>query len=349
MIREDPLVDGEERVLMGFLRIRSWRLVALALVTFTTLVGTPGVGSAHQGSSQGTTLPGFASVAQVLTSVRAATRETHFPPSITPSFSVLESGAAFGDQSLVHSACRQPIAPRWSSIAHCTFGDTSARTTVALVGDSRARMYLDAMNTLGKLEHFRVVYLALSACPTALGDFATNLGVPVATPWALCNTFHTFTVHAVNRLRPTLTLVMSDNEIWLTKPFHQAAPAEVVTDMEKYYNGFSDKQRTLVFVNYPQPGEVHTPDLCLSKLPSNIQQCSFVPSAKVTANDTAQRTAAQRARVGIVDERAWYCASTCPAIVHGTVVYTPDSYHTTYAYTMYLLGALWARIAPYLR
>ncbi len=56
----------------------------------------------------------------------------------------------------------------------CTFGDKSATTTVALVGDSRAQMWLDIFNNLGLSEHFKLVFMAKNGCPVPLGTYQTN-------------------------------------------------------------------------------------------------------------------------------------------------------------------------------
>ena len=45
-----------------------------------------------------------------------------------------------------------------------------------------------------------------------------------------------------------------------------------------------------------------------------------------------------------IDQRAWLCAKTCPAIIAGIIPYTIDSYHIDDAYAHYLTGVLWAAL-----
>lgn len=314
----------------------------------TSLMMTAGGVPVGASSTTSPTLAGYATATQVLAAVTAAESVTKIPKNLTPSFTSIVNGTDFGDSSLIGSTCPFTIPEVWSSVAKCTFGDIHATKTVALIGDSRARMYLDTMNKLGQLEKFKLVYLALSACPTAIGDFGTNVGTILAKPWDLCNNFHTFVIASMKRLKPNLILIMSDNEVQLTHPLHQAGPAEMITDFKKYYGALPNKQHVIAYINYPQPGEVHTPDACLAKLPSNIQNCSFTPSVGVSTNDSAQFTAALQSGIRTVNQRPWYCAKVCPPIINGIAVYTYDSYHTTYQYTQYLMGVMWSTMQPYL-
>ena len=98
----------------------------------------------------------------------AAEKATSPPSNVTPTVSALAAEDDWGGDLQAASSCPTlGVSAATFNISKCIFGDKKSKTVVALVGDSRAQMWLDAFNTVAVAEHLKLVLIAKSGCPGA--------------------------------------------------------------------------------------------------------------------------------------------------------------------------------------
>ncbi|MCU1363405.1 MAG: putative acyltransferase [Acidimicrobiaceae bacterium] len=283
--------------------------------------------------------------------INASLSVTALPSSAKPSLSTLSSGGDVGYESLLKSSCDTIGTGQWKeNILDCYFGDTKSDVTVALVGDSRASMYLDTFASLGKLEHFKVLFLAKDGCPSPLGTYMTNNdGTLGDAPWTACSKFHSYEISQMTKIKPKAIVISSNTEIALTNPVRYLAAPEVESHMVAFLSKLPAKSRVIVLGGFPQPAEASNPTVCLSRNPSDVKSCAFTPSAGTLSDNAAFASAAAASHDVFVNQTPWFCTSACPAVVGSYIPYTVDAYHADATYLQFVSGVLRSSIEPYIK
>jgi len=260
----------------------------------------------------------------------------------TPRSSVRERSGACG---------APPTGQSKVSVAACTFGDKTASKTIVLLGDSRAQMWFNTFRTIADAAHLKLVLLAKGACPAALGTFrlTTPAGVPQNAPWPACAAWHTFVLHAVKALKPTVIVDSSADNLYLDTSNGYTSPAQTTTAIADFLNALPAHSKRIVLGDFPNPGSTVSPTLCLSKNPSSIQKCTYRPSTNQVAFNNAQSLAVRQAGALEINEAAWLCTTSgCPPVVNGIPPYTIDGVHMQSSFTAYLTGVMWKDLKPYI-
>ena len=293
----------------------------------------------------------YATLAQVRAAIKSAQHLSSPPADVTPSLSALAALDNWGGDLQTNSSCPSlAVNAATFDIASCTFGDKSATTTVALVGDSRAQMWLDTFNNLGLSQHFKLVFMAKDGCPVPLGTYQTNNNGTISkSAWTACTSFHSFVASTLKSLNPTAIVVSSNFELELADPAHLASAKEVKQGTVKFLASLPKSSKTVLLGGFPQPADTANPTLCLSKEPKQIDSCNFVPSRTVDAENAAAQSAAQVSGVAFINQTPWFCAATCPPIVASIIPYTIDAYHADKTYLNYLTGVLWSSLKPFVQ
>jgi len=327
-------------------------LIAAALLGLAIPFGASTSASAQAGSSASSrAMSAYASAAKLHAAIVAAQKASSPPGNVTPAISTLAAQKDWGGDLQNSSSCPALGESAASfALSSCTFGDTQSSTVIALVGDSRAQMWLDTFNTLGLAEHFKLVLIAKSGCPVPLGVYQTNNldGTVSAAPWSACTAFHSFIASSLASLQPAAIVISSNDELELADPSRSASPKVVATDMAKFLKTLPASSAKVILGGFPQPAPTASPTVCLSKGPKRISSCNFVPSSAVVADNAAVQTAAKAVGVGFINQTPWFCASTCPSIVASIIPYTIDGYHADKTYLNYLTGVLWDSLKPYI-
>ena len=295
-------------------------------------------------------MSGYASLAKVHAAILAAEKATSPPSNVTPTVSALAAEDDWGGDLQAASSCPTlGVSAATFNISKCIFGDKKSKTVVALVGDSRAQMWLDAFNTVAVAEHFKLVLIAKSGCPVPTGVYETNNdnGTVSAAPWTACTTFHSFLASSLASLHPSVIVISSNFELQLADPPHLATPAEVAVDMTSFLKTLPATSTKVVLGGFPQPAPTASPTLCLSKGPKQINSCNFVPSSPIVAENAASEFAAKEAGAQFINQTPWFCAATCPSIIASIIPYTIDGYHADKTYLNYLTGVLWGSLKPF--
>jgi hypothetical protein len=268
-----------------------------------------------------------------------------YPSNARPSLQSLAQSGDFGDTT----ACQGRNADANQSslkLGSCTFGMKHASRTMVLTGDSRAGMWFATVNAIAKAAGYKLIFLAKYGCPSGLGVYKTmnNNGVVGNAPWAACSQWHTWVTKTINSLHPRLILVSSSDQLDLTSG--GPAPAGAIeTAFEEFFKSLPKDSKLAVLGGFPIAA-TNSPTLCLSKSPSDPSNCAAPKDPKAASWNAALQTATEATAATYIDQSGWLCATTCPAIIAGIVVYTSDGYHIDATYAHYLTGALWTALEP---
>ena len=299
----------------------------------------------HSGISDGATsvVTGITpvSTSQVLKMVASSVSIRTLPKDPIPSLRV-----ASGDDGSMYvraqAGCR--VSYQGVTAPACVWGDRSGSRTMVWLGDSHARQWASAFDTIGKRLHWKVILIAKGSCPAAYTEFydwATR------SSYHACDVWHNHAIARIKEINPDLLIVTGEDfspvngqrqiisrSVWgsaLAKTLHMIN---------------SSKTRKVILGPTPHlAGRMWTVD-CLAAHEDNVQLCSSSRSAVLqllyngTDQDVAKKTGAY-----YIDVLPWFCTSICPAVIGNMIVYGAHD-HITNQYAAYLANALQDALQP---
>jgi hypothetical protein len=274
--------------------------------------------------------------AQVQAAVAASADLKAVPSNLNPPL----ADAAAEDKTVYNHGCL--LALFQVGQPECATGDTASTTTVALVGDSHAMMWVPAFQQVATQRRWRLETLGKGACPP--------MNLPITnTVRRLATIDCQWRDQTIARLRaehPRLVVV----SMWRgygpgygsIPDFGSYDPAWIdsLTRLVQQLRGISAK----VLVLGPVPAPQSVVPICLSGHLDDATACSPPRSTAVNESGIAAESAATKAGGGqYADLTELFCtADRCPVIVGNTPVYF-DWYHLTVEYARALapvIGAL---------
>ncbi len=214
----------------------------------------------------------------------------------------------------------------------CVFGRPRSRTTVALVGDSKAMQWLPALQRAAGRRDWRIVTYGKSSC--AFADATTDLA---GAPYRACTTWNDRVLADLLRSPPDLVVTSSAaRRAWSGGSGSSSALAA----------GLARRWDTLrragvpVLVLGDNPVSPDDLDVCAARHPDDLARCDFPREAAVRGSaEPVQRAALRRLgdRAPVFQPVAgWTCpGSTCPVVIgHVTVNRPGDHITATYAATL---------------
>ena len=313
----------EDKVrLAPFVARHKWRSLSVALVAVVPVVLTTVYITAEPAPWNGTlgpNYPGAAALASKVTNVPAKAFEPQ-PNAIS--------------QSLYRTAhCLDDIPV--TKPKECVFGDTTNPVlTVALVGDSSAGQWFDALKAIAVQRHWMLVTELHSSCPwsSALMLNSSNIG-----NFTACQTWGAAVLHdLVTTIRPDV-VITSDYPNMAT-PDHpvkesHAAVAEIGAGMAKYWTQLEDAGISVTAIK-ESPDLVEDVPTCVEQNPTDLAKCD-VPTAKAVLQDSPISEAAKLTggKVSVVDANSLICGPTVCAPVVGNVLVFSDRHHLTWPYS----------------
>ena len=313
----------EDKVrLAPFIARHKWRSLSVALVAVVPVVlatvyitGEP----APWNGTLGPNYPGAAALAGKVTNVPAVAFVPQ-PDAIS--------------QSLYRTAgCLDDIPV--SKPKECVFGDTTNPVlTVALVGDSSAGQWFDALNAIAKQRRWKLVTELHSSCPWSAALMLNSTGIGKFTA---CQTWGAAVLHdLVTTIRPNVVLT-SDYPNMAT-PDHPvmespAAVAEIGAGMAKYWTQLEDAGISVTAIK-ESPDLVEDVPTCVEQHPTDLAMCD-VPTSKAILQDSPISEAAKLTggKVSVVDANSLICGPTVCAPVVGNVLVFSDRHHLTWPYS----------------
>jgi hypothetical protein len=306
-------------------------------------------------SSTGTSSPAtitinqFADASQVTAAVVSGESVRKLPRSAIPQIERLAGSVGIGFS--VGNVCPPPTTFQSSvNVAHCTFGDLHSSRTVVLVGDSRAEMWTDVFIQIATAAHVKLVVLAKTSCPAALGTYRLSnvQNVPTNSPWPACTAWHKFVLSTIKKLAPQLVVNCSSDNLYLMSANGFADPSQVKSAFSAFLRALPAGVNRVVIGGFPNPGDIMSPTLCLTKNLSLVEKCDYKPASYQLAYNAAVQQIAKQDDAAFINEAPWLCAAECPAVIAGIPPYTIDAFHMQSSYATYLTGVMWTALRPYL-
>ncbi|MEY8016631.1 acyltransferase family protein [Mycobacterium sp. HUMS_12744610] len=217
----------------------------------------------------------------------------------------------------------------------CTSGDTTSKTTVALVGDSDAAMWNPAFQQVATERHWRLETMTKSACP--LLDLPT-INTAVDRAYTECDQWRGQITARLQAERPRL-IVLSMTRIYgsaVVKAGFKSYDPAWIDSLNRLVKRLRDTgAQLLVLGPIPDPLSI-APD-CLAAHLDDATACSPPTSKAVNQAGIAAEIAATKTGGGqYSDLTELFCtADRCPAIVGNTLVYL-DEAHLTREYSRQL-------------
>ena len=229
----------------------------------------------------------------------------------------------------------------------CATGDTTSATTVALLGDSHAAMWIPAFEQMATQRRWRLETLAKAGCPSVSVP-VTNTFQRIAGGLQKCDEWRAQTLDRLRVDKPQLIVISvwrqygSDtSRNW--QPGFQSYDAAWLSGLTHLVRQLRDTgAQVLVLGPVPDPQSVVP--ICLSGHLDDPMACAPARSTAVNKSGIAAESAATESGGGrYVDVTNLFCATDrCPVIVGNTLVYF-DWSHITLEYARLLspvMGAL---------
>ena len=268
-------------------------------------------------SSAGGALPA------VVAAVDAVRRSAPIPAALTPSL-----GSLLGDHYNYPSGCGAEQGQ--SRVSVCTLGDTRAKRSLVIMGDSHAQMWMPAVLEMADQEGWAVRPVGKSACIPAEWWH-------VAKATSDCTAWYAWATQEIRSLHPELTILAGD---FSGLAGHDGAAASGITSLIAAVRPASGH---LVVLADPPP-QTQQPVDCLLAQGANMARCSLTPSPEEVDVANALRLATGGARASYIDTTPWVCyQDSCPMVIGHTIVYV-DPGHITDAYATELAAPFRAAI-----
>lgn len=212
----------------------------------------------------------------------------------------------------------------------CYFGDLNAKTTVVLIGDSHARMWLPPLTAIATADQFKILLLGRDGCPLvsdSLHTFDDCVGVMSSA------------IKAIRQIKPAAVIV-SNRTTWLTT----ITMDQWQTAMTKALQAIAASGAKIAVIGDIQ-ATVQEPIDCLSIHPTAVQRCSNAnPDLAKPGHYAAEEAAAAAVGVPYVDPQPWLCTPKRCSMVIGPFFTYWDEDHISIQYADYLQTVLGAAL-----
>ncbi|HEX5742126.1 MAG TPA: acyltransferase family protein [Pilimelia sp.] len=276
-------------------------------------------------------------LSQLLT---ASGRPAVVPANLTPPL----RAAADNLPAPYRDRCQERDEPAWQ-LTHCVYGDRNATTTVALIGDSHAAHWFDALDAVAKQRRWRLSVWVRNECtPASVLVYGRSQRQMLPD----CSRWRAAALERIAAMKPALVVAAN------TGTYSTAADGGV-DGHGVWVQGWRETVRRATATGARMAFINTTPHLrddvlsCLVNHAADSRACQrdrreAVPN--VERRDVVARTL-RAAGVHVIDPLPWLCSATaCPPVVANTLVYR-DNNHLTTAYSALLapvLGRALARV-----
>jgi peptidoglycan/LPS O-acetylase OafA/YrhL len=246
----------------------------------------------------------------------------------------------------------------WASTAAdvgrpCDFGDKSASTRLALLGDSHAEHWLGALDRFGREVGVRITAMVKGGCPVP--EMPELLQPRLKRYYHECTRFREAAVRRIIEMRPQAVILSSWDHYF---PVNGAAsdwqvtPATWQRGLRRTYERLSNAGLRVIVIRGTPRTWFDVP-ACLSRRAAQLPGAGSFTYARATSLSPlaidAQDNAARGLNVTFIDMNDQICASSsCGVEKNGTVVFTDDN-HLTASFSRSVGLVLGARIAAAIR
>lgn len=233
----------------------------------------------------------------------------------------------------------------------CVWGDTSAKRSIFLFGDSQAWMWLPAFDAIGRTIDWKIYFTAMPGCPPWIDPTKVNYDGSSA---VVCNEYQHAEIRAIDALHPQFVIPLGMEADYGRG--HWATHAQFVSQLESLSNALRPSGARLLFLDpIPQFNPDFTsatPQTCLTAHAREIQSCFFPPKDLVAPwllQGIAQLVS-RNPGSALVDTTRLFCTQQHCAlfVVGGRAVHLvyQDAYHMNLWYCFWISSALQTLLAP---
>ncbi|KSU65052.1 acyltransferase family protein [Arthrobacter sp. NIO-1057] len=223
--------------------------------------------------------------------------------------------------------------PQSTQIKECEFGNKDAKFTVALVGDSHAAHWFEALSEYAKSKDWKVVTYLKNSCPF-------NEAQRKADQDGSINCQETFdqTMDALTKRKDIDAVVTAS---WAGSTF-VSDPAK---GLAAAWGKLEDAGRPVyAIVDTPLPPQDTYARDCVEENIDNPQACSFPEKGAFEKGDATKAAAKLEPRVNVLDFSDQFCVDgTCPAVVGNVLIYR-DKHHISDTYMRTLVPVFGQRL-----
>jgi peptidoglycan/LPS O-acetylase OafA/YrhL len=223
-----------------------------------------------------------------------------------------------------------------STPTECVFGDTASPVlTVALVGDSAAMQWFDALNAVAVRRHWKLVTELHSSCPWTSTLVLNWNGIGELTA---CQAWGAAVLHDLTTtIRPNV-VITTDYPSLLSTPGHPvnaspAAMAEIGAGMAQYWTRLEAAGISVTPIR-ETPDLVEDVPTCVDEHPADLARCDVPVSAAIRPDSPVTDAAKlMKGTVTVVNANSLICGpKTCAPVVGNVLVYG-DRHHLTGPYS----------------
>jgi hypothetical protein len=302
----------------------SRRLGSLLVISVVAALGMAGIATASPVAPRRAALPKPGTPSQVTALVAASSKIVALPNPLLPLLQNAANDNASNYYPVIKNQC--------FGTKQCVFGDTSAKTTVVLFGDSHAAMWLPPLIYVAKQLKFRVILVWYSGCPAA------DVSVYDASQHDInkgCNTWRSQSIADIKKLAPSVVLLSDRTTSVLSAAGVSVPDATWKSGMEQTLSELAAPKRELSIIGDVTTLDDQMPE-CLAAHPSHIQDCSVPnPNPGYKTHVADEEAAAKAEKVDYINPQGWLCTKKCSPVVGNMVVYF-DILHVTATYAEYL-------------
>jgi hypothetical protein len=224
--------------------------------------------------------------------------------------------------------CQQVFAK--GDALECTAGDPAGRTTVAVVGDSKATQWLPAIRMLAEQNHWRVVTYLKASC-----SFSESVPQADGKPYETCATWNREVLARLKAARPDYVITTQGGTKALDENGELSTDEMIAGLRARWSELMANGSRVVVIADNPSPGlNVYE---CVERNPTRLSACSF-PRRRYETSSAAPvlQTAAQGLGVRVVDLFDAICPTErCAPVIGNVLLYRQGSHLTrTYVETL---------------
>ncbi|MGH3292519.1 MAG: acyltransferase family protein [Trebonia sp.] len=314
----------EDKVrLAPFIARHKWRSLAVALAAVVPLALAAVYITGEPGPWNGTLGPNYPGAAALTGAVSNVPVAPILKPPDPISQTLDQTGGCLNDFGA-------------STPTECVFGDTANPVlTVALVGDSAAGEWFDALNAIAVHRHWKLVTELHSSCPWSSTLVLNWNGIGELTA---CQTWGEAVLHdLITTIRPNV-VITTDYPSLLSTPDHPvnaspAAMAQIGAGMAQYWTQLEAAGISVTPIK-ETPDLVEDVPTCVDEHPTDLAQCD-VPASAAVLRDSPVTDAAKlmNGKVTVVNANSLICGPKICAPVVGNVLVYGDRHHLTGPYS----------------
>ena len=223
--------------------------------------------------------------------------------------------------------------PQSTQIKECEFGSKDATFTVALVGDSHAAHWFEALNEYAKSKGWKVVTYLKNSCPFNEAQRKADKDGSIN-----CHEAYEQSLDALTK-RNDINAVVTSN--WAGSTF-VSDPAQ---GLAKTWGKLEDAGLPVYpIVDTPRPPQDSYARDCVEQNIENPEACSFPEKGAFDKADPTKAAAKLEPRVKLLDFSDQFCVDgTCPAVVGNVLIYR-DKHHISDTYMSTLVPIFGQRL-----